>query len=359
LTDKPRHRLLFAREIARDFPVQLSTHHLAAAAESLGNKVLWATRPVALNCFSRTRLRANLPGQYQPLTPLARTRRFQHCLKTQLKLARPNAEKWLTLQGVDDVDVLWIADPYLGALRAHIPHRRFVMQVTDDYRAFENWGADMAAALPSLLREADAVFFSNSDLMHEYEQAFHLDAVRTLHLSHGIGEVCWPNLAPVSERKAVYVGSINAWMDWEWLRLLSDRYNLAIDFYGQQPLPQAHPLWFYRGLLPDAQRTKTLAQYDLGLLPFRPSPIKKYSEPMKLYDYLAAGLPMLSRLELPEWAAEFKRGVTTDAARLLSKNADNYYSMRIEHLTLCQHFAASNSWKARWQRAEEFIGLCA
>lgn len=97
---------------------------------------------------------------------------------------------------------------------------------------------------------------------------------------------------------AVYIGALDERFDFIAVTLLAEHDpNLEIDLFGPSSkhvssvLP---PNCTYRGQIKYDEIPETLARYKLALLPLNKHPANKGRSPMKLFEYLAAGTPVLS-----------------------------------------------------------------
>lgn len=110
---------------------------------------------------------------------------------------------------------------------------------------------------------------------------------------------------PSKKVKFGYVGTISWWFDFEMIRQLlrvDDRYEVVL--YGMatghgrkaiQELEQAYPgRVTYKGVVPYCEVPRIMEHVDVGLIPFRRSALVDSVSPLKLYEYFASGLPVLS-----------------------------------------------------------------
>ena len=94
-----------------------------------------------------------------------------------------------------------------------------------------------------------------------------------------------------------YIGAISRWFDWDLvLALAQTNPDAHIDLIGPCDRPPdnlpaniaLHPAQ------PQDSVYQTLLQFDVGLIPFKISDLTDYVDPVKYYEYRAAGLPVLS-----------------------------------------------------------------
>lgn len=100
-------------------------------------------------------------------------------------------------------------------------------------------------------------------------------------------------------RSAVYVGAIAAWFDRGLLAAVARRMpGWTFDVYGPggAPGPEDPPNLQWRGSLSRDLLADTLAQYEVGLIPFQDADgrMRYVERPMKFYEYIAAGLGVAS-----------------------------------------------------------------
>lgn len=95
-----------------------------------------------------------------------------------------------------------------------------------------------------------------------------------------------------------YFGHLTeAWFDWPLIaRAASLRPEWDFEFIGfgapdEMVLP---PNVTIREAVPQLELPRLSENWDIGMIPFRPSPLAHAVDPIKIYDYLALGLPTLS-----------------------------------------------------------------
>jgi hypothetical protein len=371
-------RILAARDTLLHSGLQLSTNHLCRAFEALGHEVLWHTRPLTPLSIARLGEKAfhervklwfdnwsRRPGQQICLaTPLFRNNYVGATggwlLRGIYRCSVPGIRWALRRRGWDAADVLLLSDPIQTGLRHVLPHRLLVYQVTDDYAAFPNYAADVDAELSGALQAADLLLFTNRRLLEEYVLRHRLDRSRCHYVSHGVEDAQVPDPgSPGKGIRAVFVGNINDWIDWHFVEALCERVEgLRVTFFG--PIDAAsrsrmdNPAFEYGGYLERSVLKQRLAEFDVGLIPFHRTQQKKFSEPMKIYDYLSAGLPVLSEIELDrEFIEPFAGQVAAVEALdeavhfLASLGHDKKAGRRDAHVEACRRFLAERTWQTR------------
>lgn len=201
--------------------------------------------------------------------------------------------------------------PFWAALGRELSRRLGVPLVYDRidlHTGFPGVPGSIEEAEDRLIREADLVC-ATATLLAEQPRAVNS---RVLLLSNGVDLTAFPRPAVPrnSEIRIGYVGALGPWFDVEAVehaaRSLPDwHFRLA----GRVEDPRvaalsALPNLETVGEIPFAQVHGFLSDLDVALIPFRDLPLTRAVDPVKLYEALATGLPVVAR-RLPEterWA---------------------------------------------------------
>lgn len=102
------------------------------------------------------------------------------------------------------------------------------------------------------------------------------------------------------QHRLLYVGAMREWFDAEALAAVARAYpDWRIDCYGdalaevRQNLASCTNVVF-KGTLPQSAIAQEAPRYDAALIPFRESPLTIGVDPLKFYEYVSAGLPVVS-----------------------------------------------------------------
>lgn len=98
-----------------------------------------------------------------------------------------------------------------------------------------------------------------------------------------------------------YIGSISDRFDWPALKILIKRKNIFLHIYGPSLRNKEIPTWvsktsfinFY-GKIKHENIPSYLQQMDAAIIPFLKNDVTEYTNPVKLYDYLSSGIPIIS-----------------------------------------------------------------
>ena len=276
--------------------------------------------------------------------------------------------------------VLWLYRPSRWcAWAAALPHRSLVYHITDDYAAFGHLSEAGRAALlaeeQGLLAAADLVIVTAPRLL-ELKAPY---ARRIELIPNGVDAAAFQ--APTAVPQAVfalglppdavrlgYSGHVSNRLDlpllrslalarpqWQWLFAGSEwdagcRDELA----ALKALPNVH----FLGLLPVQEVPGFIAACDVCLIPYRINDETRAISSLKLYEYLAAGKPVVSA-RVPA-AEEQARVVHIAAGDVVSWLDEIEHALAERHdpaLRAARHaVAAANTWDARVQQIERVVG---
>ncbi|MGE5550843.1 MAG: glycosyltransferase [Bacteroidota bacterium] len=203
--------------------------------------------------------------------------------------------------------ILWISyPPHVHVLSRYGPGLVVFDAVDEPAEEFAHWAASVA-----LLRERADVIFASSISLYESHSRLHPNvhlcpnAADYAHFARGAGDGTIPgDLAAIPRPVIGYHGALANWLDWELIEATAAaNQDLSFVFIGPlftggEHLPSGANLHYlghrdYR-LLPNYLRG-----FDAAIIPFRVSPMTKGCNPIKLWEYLAAGKPVVST-PLPE-----------------------------------------------------------
>ncbi|MCC6587579.1 MAG: glycosyltransferase [Bryobacterales bacterium] len=152
-----------------------------------------------------------------------------------------------------------------------------------------------------------------------------------------------------------YVGAIAPWFDARLTRTVADTLpNWQIHLYGptsltvEQQRLLKRPNIHFHGEIPYYRVPDTIATFDVGMIPFCINPLTMATNPIKVYEYLAAGVPVVAT-PLPELSSYVSPGVL-ELAKEPRAFADACIKLRDENdPQSCRALAEANSWAARFE----------
>ncbi|WP_026283423.1 glycosyl transferase [Rhizobium sp. 2MFCol3.1] len=161
-----------------------------------------------------------------------------------------------------------------------------------------------------------------------------------------------------SETKKVfgYIGTIAKWFDWEWVvELAKARPNDTVRLIGPTYVPVPKSLPTNIELLPPCshqQAIDAISRFNVGIIPFKDSPLTASVDPIKYYEYRAMGLPVIST-DFGEMSLRFEAEGTFISRSL--EDIEEQAVRALEHqdaLEDVREFINDNSWARRFDRAK-------
>jgi len=124
----------------------------------------------------------------------------------------------------------------------------------------------------------------------------------------GIEQVAEPVDLPRGEITLGYFGHLTqAWFDWDLVRSVAAEqpdWRIHLVGYGQDATGRLPPNVVLHGKVPRNELASYAANWDVGIIPFRRSPLAASADPIKLYEYLALGLPVVTTGVMPPPGAD-------------------------------------------------------
>lgn len=306
--------------------VRLGAHHLTARLAARGWDVLFLSNPVSpLHALkwrhhdTRLRLAQALRGVARereglrtllPVTMLSLVGRLgarsRWILDHWPAFTIPNLTSALRQAGFDRPDLLVIDGPIGAPLIEIIKPGRSVLRLLDRLSGFASTTPAMLGAMEDAARRVDLVTYSAEDLTAD------VDALRPrqrLHLANGVDFRHFAERRPkpatyasIPEPRAVYVGAMAEWFDFELVAFAAgQRPRVSFIMIGPPELARrrlpALPNLHVIGARSWEELPGYLQHATVGLIPFD---IRNHRDlirgvnPLKLYEYAAAGLPVVS-----------------------------------------------------------------
>ena len=223
------------------------------------------------------------------------------------RLTWPSVSEVVRAHGFGDVDLLYCDSPKHLSWFSQISRGRTVFRVADNTSGFGRTTPAARAAERELAAAADLVVYS-AETLKEYVES--LKPRRMAHLPNGVNfchfagsDVPVPSeYASIRRPIAVYAGYMDAWFDYALVnRVVAALPEVSFVLIGGTPHAHAGfasaPNLHLLGPRPFSRLPEYLRAADVGLIPFdvQNHPTLVHSiHPLKLYEYLAAGLPVVA-----------------------------------------------------------------
>ena len=201
----------------------------------------------------------------------------------------------------------WIFNPAAAIIAGALGEEKVIYYCVDEYTAFSGVASSSLAELEEgLLRRADLVFVS-ADLLYQSKAPFN---PHTVIVRHGVDYTHFrraldpetkvpPEIAHLPRPVLGFHGLIADWIDLDLMEEVAQHFSKgSIVMIGKsttdtseiEKLPNVHLL----GRKPYAELPAYCKGFDVALNPFRISTLTLNANPLKVREYLAAGLPVVS-----------------------------------------------------------------
>jgi glycosyltransferase involved in cell wall biosynthesis len=203
------------------------------------------------------------------------------------------------LSVVPEQSTAWVYLPHPTVVDLLSKHRwkRVVFDLCDDIDDMDVHPA-LRKGETDLLRNADVVFATAEALV---EKAQKIRAGEVHYVANGVDSKRFgEKVAPAGKlQRVLYVGAIYEWLDEDLIAIVAnERPDLEFRIVGpvRRPLPHLErmPNVDIAGPVPAAQVPKEIADAQLCMIPFRPGPLTEATDPLKLYEALIGGRPVLA-----------------------------------------------------------------
>jgi glycosyltransferase involved in cell wall biosynthesis len=225
-------------------------------------------------------------------------------------------------------------------------------------------------------QEADIVF-ATADVLYERFRKYNFN---TFHVPNGVDFDKYLNakmpldtdligrVNRISSSKVVgYQGAISSWFDFDLVEeVVRSNPELLFLFVGMVDIRVKHEFSRilkhanarYLGAIDPDALPWVISKMDVGIIPFKINDLIKATNPIKLYEYLAAGKPVLAT-SMPEVMKYHKNGIVSTA------ESPHTFSMILrdmvassknpDHVKERMKIASLNSWEVRFRQVMTIV----
>jgi glycosyltransferase involved in cell wall biosynthesis len=229
-------------------------------------------------------------------------------------IVRAVLKRWIATLGLRK-PLLWIYTPFSESLIDGLDNSGVIYECVDEFRAAKGFvrAAVVGAMEDSLLRKVSLTIVTQESLLPRRAQicahTFCVPNGADTDLFRRVTEDSQPSGALIQSLphpRLGFVGHIQYWIDLKLIRYIAERRpGWAIALIGPmgalansgelKGLSNVHLL----GRQPQSEIPRLLKGIDLCLNPYKRDDVAVHASPLKLYEYLAAGKPVVST-EMPE-----------------------------------------------------------
>lgn len=316
-------KILLASHTSMEGSIVVGSHQLARSFARSGHEVLHLATPLTPGYLKDLKVTSLRRHRTKPLAtsadggsgvvelipfsvvPLRLQARFGPVQNVALATMLPPLRRLLGSAGFHAVDLLLIDEPFYSGIWNHLECETVVYRPTDVYPLFLR-NRRIAALERAILAAAHGVI-STSCVVDEHVSSLLERSIPRMVLENGVeyDHISAPAARPseyerIPEPRVVYVGSLDDRFDWQALfdgaRYLRDVQFVLIGPFRAIP-SGASEFGNLHILGPrDYQVIPGYLQHaDMGLLPLNDHPANQGRSPMKLFEYMAAGLGVVAR----------------------------------------------------------------
>jgi len=257
--------------------------------------------------------------------------------------------------------------PYWGPVAERLRQQTgcyVVYDCMDDHSGFSTNGEAMLAAENHLLRSADLVVASSQTLFDKVAPL----ARQALMIRNAVD---YPHFAAVPETHRAssasltvgYYGAIADWFDSDLMAALAkSRPNWRLVLIGSTFSADIGPLEACQNIVltgekPYAELPLLIADWDCCVIPFKRLPLTEATNPVKVYEMLAAGKPVVA-VSLPELRPIAAAGhiALADTSTAFAREIEQAVAENdSERQTARRRYAAENTWAIRQETLDKAI----
>jgi glycosyltransferase involved in cell wall biosynthesis len=250
-----------------------------------------------------------------------------------------------------------------------LPHRYLWYDLIDKLEIFSLFDADMQKMHAEIVKTADLVTYSGLKLIEfvaERKDARYLpNGVRIEDFTKATKGISDPKIAEIlAKGKPVigYYGALAEWVDLSLVRALAEVHaewefvligKAWVNISKLENLPNLH----YFGPVPYTELPGYAIQFDVGIIPFAVNELTDCVSPIKLFEYCALGLPIITTpfYEVKQYQESFIKFANTveEFSTAIAGCLDE--KVKAAAKTEGLSFAQKNQWSTRIEKVEETI----
>ena len=368
-------------------PVQLGAHHYVRQLLRRGWDVAFVSDPISpLHALyrstypeSRDRFRTwwrrgqrDWQGHlfyYTPLTLLppfnAPLLRMPWVLDHWHRLTVPDVRRVLRSAGFDRVDLLVADSIAQGFWLDEVKAERTLTRVADHLAGFDHTTEAMVERERDLIRRVDVVAYTAKTLEPMIRAA---GAKQLVHVPNGVdaehfiqgGRMIPDEYQSIPQPRVVYVGAIKTWFDVALLQQVATRLEgvsfvlvgpHSVDISELNRLTNVYVL----GRRSYSEVPRYLKHAQVGMIPFKVNQLVDAVNPLKLYEYMACGLPVVAT-SWKELRQIDSPAVLCDSAEDFSNAIEKAIAEKSDRQALV-NFASRADWSRRFESLAAAVGL--
>ncbi|MEJ2608381.1 MAG: glycosyltransferase, partial [Anaerolineales bacterium] len=241
--------------------------------------------------------------------------------------------------------------PYIESIKEH--GGKVIYDFIDDWKSSlgKNWYTEDVEK--KIVQQADLTIATAQELVRDLgmrtgREVHLLPNAVNLDLFNRRMKYERPNDLPHGDLQIIYIGALwGEWFDWQLLERVADRFPTAAvtvigDYDGRAKI-QSQNVYFL-GLKEQQSLPPYLSHSDVAIIPWKINPLTQATSPLKVFEYLAMGLPVVApNLEpLGDMPYVFRASTQDEFLDAIQRARD----IEID-LDKLDEFISENSWTTR------------
>ena len=214
-------------------------------------------------------------------------------------------DDFMSRNGISSASFIF-QQPGWANLASRLSGNKIIFDCMDLHKGFDEISVDIVELEAKLISNSDHVIVSSANLRDEVRN---ISGVSPYLVRNGVNlQDFKPSKMHQPENKVVigYYGAIAHWFDADLVSLVADKFRQnKIQLIGEvsdlsiKEKLEKYPNIEFVGEVPYVDLPDYISNWSVGLIPFQISPLTLATNPVKIYEYSAAGIPTVSTA-LPE-----------------------------------------------------------
>jgi len=372
----PNKRIIMASSLTYSAPTRIGIHHYASLFARNGWNVFFLSSQLSPlhivrkgdRVYAKEKIRLWMKGgewengifsySYMTVLPILPFWSSEFFLRNTLRFTLPRLSSILERHNFTGSDVMWIENPHLVKLPSKVKHNFLIYRIPDEIKEFKGCSSFILEKHQNALRSANLVITTARRLYEKYNE-MNLNG-EVLYISNGVdfphfsrGDLPMPlEYKAVPAPIIVYAGIVAQWFDQDLVIRCAKRLkNVSFVIIGPAIVDTSRMAAVENIYLLGVRKYDELPSYltnaNVGIIPFKINELVESVNPLKLYEYMAAGLPVVCT----DW--DEMREMASPA--MLAGDVDEFCDcvekcFAVKNKKGLISFARSNAWESRFQK---------
>jgi len=302
---------------------QVGSHHYARAFEKLGYQVAYISDPISLlhtlfsnnddyqkrkKIYKAEGIDSGSIWYYVPKACIVPQNKFilssSFIMDHWHKFTRTRLVNILKSKGFDSVDILWFDSPLFHFLLDEIKYKTSILRLADYSKGLGVSDTHFNKEL-EIGNRVDKIIYTSKSILSYYKDIINHNKMS--YMPNGIDlnqfisceKVLPKDLSLIPSPRVIYIGAIDKWFDIDLVcrsALKYHHYSFVIIGKSHIDMSRLEKLSniYILGMRPHQEICNYLFHSDIAIIPFKQNKFVDSINPLKLYEYLASGLKVVS-----------------------------------------------------------------